>query len=259
MIEQALVVVEAEQQRADHLLLLGVAEAADDAVGGALLLDLDHRPLAGAVGLVEPLGDRRRRARRRCARSQPSATSRSEVIGESCRPRHRVLARRMPPALARRFASGWLDQRLAVELEQVEHHQLGRAFRRRACARGFRPDAAAAAARRTTSASPTGMISSPSSRKRLAFSAREHLDDLGEIAAERLARLGGQRDLVAVAAREAAEAVPLGLVLPALAVRQLGREQRLHRRRNGPSLAICRQSRGACSRSRCARAGQLLR
>ena len=76
------------------------------------------------------------------------------------------------------------------------------------------------------------MISSPSSRNRVRFSRAQHLHDLGEITAERLARLGRQRDLVAVAPREAAEAVPLGLVLPAVAVGQLGGEQRLHRRQS---------------------------
>ncbi len=57
----------------------------------------------------------------------------------------------------------------------------------------------------------------------------EQFDDLGEIARQRLARLGGQRDLGAVAAREAAEAVPLGLELPAVAIGQFGGEQGFHR------------------------------
>ena len=47
--KQSLVIVEAEQQRADDGFLLGIAKAADDAVGRPLLLDLDHRPLAGAI------------------------------------------------------------------------------------------------------------------------------------------------------------------------------------------------------------------
>src|SRR6185312_11594176 len=49
--------VEAEQQRADYFALLCIAEAADHAVGRPLLLDLDHRPFAGAVMLVRSLGD----------------------------------------------------------------------------------------------------------------------------------------------------------------------------------------------------------
>src|SRR5947209_18779097 len=57
MIEQPFIVVEAEQQRTDDPLLFGVAEPAGDAVGGTLLLDLDHRPLARAVALVGALVD----------------------------------------------------------------------------------------------------------------------------------------------------------------------------------------------------------
>ena len=59
MLEVAGIVVEAEQQRADGraLAVLVPAEAGDDAVAFALVLDLEHDPL---VGLVEPrclLGD----------------------------------------------------------------------------------------------------------------------------------------------------------------------------------------------------------
>jgi hypothetical protein len=62
VVEDAGVVVEAEQQRADRLgaALLGAlvpAEAGDDAVGGASVLDLQHRPLARLVRRVERLGD----------------------------------------------------------------------------------------------------------------------------------------------------------------------------------------------------------
>ena len=54
MVEQALVVVQAEQQRADvRRPLVRVAEAADDAVGRAELLDLQHAgPFAGSVRQV---------------------------------------------------------------------------------------------------------------------------------------------------------------------------------------------------------------
>ena len=51
-------VVDAEQQAADQVVtaLVG-AVAGDDAVGGALVLDLGHRALVGLVGAVELLGD----------------------------------------------------------------------------------------------------------------------------------------------------------------------------------------------------------
>src|SRR5437764_987962 len=57
MMEQSGIVVEPKQQRADNRPVLRVAEPADDAVGGALLLDLDHRPLARAVFEIGALGD----------------------------------------------------------------------------------------------------------------------------------------------------------------------------------------------------------
>ena len=59
MVERALVVVEPEQQRADvgARAVLVPAEPGHDAIGGALVLDLEHRPLAGLVGRIEPLRD----------------------------------------------------------------------------------------------------------------------------------------------------------------------------------------------------------
>src|SRR5512146_424473 len=57
VIEQAPLVIEAQQEGADYLLLLSVEESADDAVSRALLFHLDHRALAGAIFEVAPLGD----------------------------------------------------------------------------------------------------------------------------------------------------------------------------------------------------------
>ena len=58
VLQAAAVVVEAEQQRADLVVAALVpAEAGDDAVGGARVLDLDHRALARLVGGVDRLGD----------------------------------------------------------------------------------------------------------------------------------------------------------------------------------------------------------
>ena len=57
--ERARVVEQAEQQRPDvgARAVLVPAEPGDDAVGRALVLDLEHRPLARLVGSVESLGD----------------------------------------------------------------------------------------------------------------------------------------------------------------------------------------------------------
>ena len=59
MVERALVVVQPEQQRADVRArpVLVPAEAGDDAVRRALVLDLEHRALARLVRRVEALGD----------------------------------------------------------------------------------------------------------------------------------------------------------------------------------------------------------
>jgi hypothetical protein len=56
----------------------------------------------------------------------------------------------------------------------------------------------------------------------------EHLEDLGKVAAERLAGPGRERHRLAVAAREAAEAVPFGFELPTIPLGQLGGEQGFH-------------------------------
>ena len=59
MVERPGVVEQPQQQRPDVRPgpVLVPAEPGHDAVGGALVLDLEHRPLARLVGRVEPLGD----------------------------------------------------------------------------------------------------------------------------------------------------------------------------------------------------------
>jgi hypothetical protein len=58
MIEQSFVIVEAEQQRADHFAALGISKASDDAIGRAVRLDLFHAIAnAGAIGQIGSLGD----------------------------------------------------------------------------------------------------------------------------------------------------------------------------------------------------------
>ena len=59
VMQPPVIVVQPEQQRSDQLVLsrLVPAEAGDDAVGGARVLDLDHRALAGLVGAVGRLHD----------------------------------------------------------------------------------------------------------------------------------------------------------------------------------------------------------
>src|SRR6185437_14362061 len=55
---QQAVIVQAQQQRAHHLLLGAVPESADDAIGRARLLDLDHSvAIAALVWQIDSLGD----------------------------------------------------------------------------------------------------------------------------------------------------------------------------------------------------------
>ena len=61
------------------------------------------------------------------------------------------------------------------------------------------------------------------------FHAAENVEDFGEIAAQRFARPRNHLDRLTVAPRNAAEAVPLGLILPAVALGQFCRRQRFHR------------------------------
>ncbi len=117
VMEHAGVVEQAEQQRADRLgaAVFGAlvpAKAGDDAVGGARVLDLQHRPLARLVGRGERLGDdaveagafelaqprrrdvalaRRRREvkRRRRAGEQPSSAARRSSCERSAGSGHR--------------------------------------------------------------------------------------------------------------------------------------------------------------------------
>src|SRR5258705_7772819 len=58
MMQQAVIVIEPEQQRADHRLSFVVAKAADHAVGAAIVLDLPHGgAVARAVFELAALGD----------------------------------------------------------------------------------------------------------------------------------------------------------------------------------------------------------
>src|SRR5262245_42400361 len=58
MMEQAAIVIQTKQQRADDRLSLRISKAADHAVGAAIILDLLHSAaVAGEVGHVAPLGD----------------------------------------------------------------------------------------------------------------------------------------------------------------------------------------------------------
>ena len=57
VIQQALRVVETEQQGSHLVAAAQVSKASDHTIGGPQALDLDHRALAAEIFLVQPLGD----------------------------------------------------------------------------------------------------------------------------------------------------------------------------------------------------------
>src|SRR5438105_10843321 len=110
------------------MFLCGIAEAADDAVGGALLLDLDHRPLARAIVLRGALGDY---AVERTAAALEPGEGRIPVVGyrRQVEPALLILAEEPLQLLA--SLRQWLArQGSSLQPEQVEQHQLGRGFLR---------------------------------------------------------------------------------------------------------------------------------
>ena len=189
--------------------------------------------------------------------SQRRASSRSRVTGRelkrsaaasrpSCRrPRARRGAR--SAAASSRRAPSASDQ-------QSNSDEDGRRLARTACGCGSRRDAGASAERRRRGCRRSAMTSSPSSTKRVAGQRAQHVDDLREVASERLAGLGAQLDLVAGPEGEAAEAVPLRLELPAGLVGERVGGLRLHRRRVDRQVerfAAARRCRRLRPRHRC--------
>ena len=207
----AVVVVEAEQQRPDALAVLVRAEPGDDAVGGALVLDLQPscaRPRR--YGAVERLGDRRRRAPRpRSARTSSAAVAgrRSPASGGRAASRRRSAASSRGPPLGER-----LRPQVVVALgEQVEGDERDGV----SSASIFTRDSAGwmrSESRSKSSPSSVAMTISPSSTHRSGSAASSGSTQLGEVAGQRLLVAAAELDVVAVAEHDAAEAVPLRLV-----------------------------------------------
>jgi hypothetical protein len=231
VVEQPVAVVEPEEQRAHHARARREAEAADHAVGGAAALDLLHAgALPALIRQVEPLGhDAVEGApghvepgaglpRVRGGGREPDVVAAAEVPGREGleeppplaeRPRHERAARRVhqqveddehrrplssEPLDPARGGMDALEQVVEGEAPVHRHHDLAVEHEG---ARGERA---------------------------------QMLDHLREVAGERLPALGLQLDPLSIAEGQAAEAVPLGLVLPARAGWYLLDEPRLHRR-----------------------------
>src|SRR6185312_9883937 len=204
----AALVVEAEDERADRALLLARAPAAHDRVDRAHTLDLHHpRPLAGAVGGGELLGDDALGA------VQPGLglLALARTGGQVDRLLHEVLEDGAP-LLVRDLEQGVVVAREHVERDEARGGLAGQALDARA----------------------GGMDALAQGFEVLDAAFPEHDDlavedvapgrevELGEVAAQvaAVARMQGVK--LAVHERERAEAVPLGLVGPALALGQRG-------------------------------------
>ena len=234
VVERALVVVQPEQQRADVRArpVLVPAEAGDHAVGGALVLDLEHRPLAGLVRRVEPLGDdavepgaleplepvrRRWRDRAWPGSGGPAAWPR--------RGRPRAVRGARPAGTARRSSSPSASRSHATKLA-------GDCLGEHPDPRGGRVDAQQERleVERAVTRDDDLAVEHAALRERRP----QRRGQLREVAVERLEVARLRVDLVAVAEDEGAEAVPLGLEQPAVVARQrIGRPWRASARSGG--------------------------
>ena len=116
-LQLAVVVVEAQDQRAERALLLAGAPADDDGVDRPHALDLHHPgALAGPVGGVQLLGDHALRA------LQPRLGLRA--VERARREVERLLDQLLEPLAPAR--ERLVEQHLAVLLEQVEGDEPGR-------------------------------------------------------------------------------------------------------------------------------------
>ncbi len=220
VVELAMIVVQAEQQRADFPALLGVAEAADDAVGGADALDLDHAgALAGCVLAVEALGDN---AVEPMGGAAADPALRGGKVGSRRRKMNASLARGRFEIGSREFlerhATG--GERLGGkrlpffgQKEIEDEIGAGRLL-------GEFPDAAfrgmdSLEERVEVEAAMRADDDFAIEHELARGQAAKGFDQFREISPERLAGFGLQHDLIAVAEGETAEAVPLGLIQPA--------------------------------------------
>ena len=210
--QRAVVVVQAEQQRTDRVRpALVHPVAGDHAVGGALVLDLEHHPLVRLVGAVERLGD---------DAVQPGAlelgepalrrSSRSVVAGVTWTAR-RAARQRAARDAARRSANGRpvrSSSPSASRSKAMNDAGVCSASRVTRDAAGWMRCCSAS----KSSPSPVAITISPSTTHRSGSSARERLDQLREVAGHRLLVAAADLDLVAVAEDQRPEPVPLRLV-----------------------------------------------
>ncbi len=211
VVEHAGVVVEAEQQGADELVLAALvpAEPRDDAVGGALVLDLGHHALARRVDQGVGLGDDAVEAGaleaiEPVARDRDVAGDRRDVDGGA-----RAGERALEPVAA-------LDERAAAQVVVVLGEQVPRDERgRRAGGERRHPRRGGVdAEQQRVEVEPAVGDDDDLAVEHAARGQRRAQRglELGEVATERLLVAALDVDVVAGLEHERAEAVPLGLV-----------------------------------------------
>ena len=253
VVEHPVVVVEAEEQRADPAAVLVGAVAGDDAVGGPLVLDLHHGPLPGAVRVVEALADDPVEPGpfelgEPSPGDSPVGRGGSDVdrLGVGDQP-----LKQRPPGRERLVA----DVVVAVgeEVEADEAHRRLRGEGRDAARRGVDPQGEQVEVEPVGGGDDELAVDDHPGRQR----GPQRVEDLGEVPVEGTLVAARQLDLVAVAEHETAEPVPLGLVRPAVAGGELAGEAGEHRLDGGQdgephlrTLPRAAPPRGAGGRSR---------
>ena len=209
MVEHALVVVEAEQDRADALAVLVHAEPGHDAFARALVLHLQHRARApGAYG--SPSGLATTPSKPAPSKWSNHCSARSRLVVAGVRKSGGFASREQPFEAGAPIAQRLVEHRLVAEREQVE-----RDVRRRDLLRELLH------ARRGRVLAELERVEVEPVRRRDHELAVEHdlggqlfeqrLAQLGEVAQQRLLVAALEIEVVAVAEQDAAEAVPLRL------------------------------------------------
>ena len=233
MMEQAIVIIKAEEERTHNLSCPRISKSANDAVGSALLLDLDHRALTRAIVEGGSLGDHT--VEGAAAASQPAERN-FPIAGH--RRELETICFILTEELFQLFTPlrlGQLSEGFSVELEQIENHE----FCRRLL--GELPDATFRWMQSQLQRLEGQRVAYrndefPVQQETLRVEVAEHVDHFGKVARQRFAGFGGKGDFILLTACEAAKAVPLGLIQPTLTLGQLSGEHGLHRRSNGGTL-----------------------
>ncbi len=212
VLQLPVVVVQAQQQGADHRPALVQAVARHHTVGGAGMLDLEHGAVAGPVRQIERLGDHPVQPRPLELR-EPAA--RQLLIRRRGRRVHRC------PSRAQRRDQGFpagrlrlVHQRIGAERQQIERDQRGG----RPLGEGTDPGVRRVnALQQLLEVQPAAvgdddLAVDDAAPRQLGPGRGDHF---GEVAGERFRRTAGDLDVLAVPEDDDAEAVPLGLVLHA--------------------------------------------